>query len=790
MPKKDGFADAKKEADKAKKAVAARKSADDKVAKATAAEVTAAADAPRTASSTSAGRNGKKFLGASTGTTFAKAAAQAVGEGEEVEEATTAAEDYTEDYDYDVEETNAASAASAPSKAKKETKESLKIKEKARKKNEFAHLDEEERIAKKQRIKDRFLRMLVVGVIMEWWKGEADTNGHNGNDKKKAPNSKETKKTKKSQTNGNEESSFTATSLKEKFDQFSGPCMLLVVILAMLYGKSMEDSYSPNFDASVDFYEVMGVAPGASVMDVRKKYKSLALTWHPDKNPDCEACPEKFAAISKAYETLSDVEAKKAYDSKSAAKETLTSAYSVDLGAEDFEAKVLRSNEVWYVEVYNPSDHVSPQFHPIWEEITSTYQHVARFGRIDASKNKKTLEHLPHRIVITPIIFRFARGEEPQEWVWRGNSEESGTAALTRFVVDNYPAMHKAENADELTRWWKQTDRSRLLIAGGAGVMRQGAKNKQFFQVLREAHLWSDDFAVISAEGKDAVEAAKAFQVTLPEPDQKKGHPWSVIYIPAGETSAKAQITSTTDLKALPAKIEEVVQKAVMAEAPHLTVRNHRQLCGAGSASRTFCLVLVDMTSKTQIDKVLSDVAASRAEYSQELKENREAEGSEAVEEEPFRIQAVRVMTGTSRFPSQPVAVTNDFYTMWAEVKYAPMFLVELETQRVSAVKDTIISQLAQQIAYEDIKFKECPEDFHLIRALPDPEVPLKRALFRKLSSPIGASIAFVLLAAITAVAPELEFVTNVAAGCSGLAFFVAVWPLACRKFLSATMLF
>merc|ERR1719502_767553 len=112
----------------------------------------------------------------------------------------------------------------------------------------------------------------------------------------------------------------------------SGLLMALVVTIAVLYGKAMEDGYQGGRIEETNFYDVMGLPRDASVLDIRKKYKSLALTWHPDKNPECEACPEKFAAISKAYETLSDPERKKAYDSRSVAKETLSSQ-TVDLTA-------------------------------------------------------------------------------------------------------------------------------------------------------------------------------------------------------------------------------------------------------------------------------------------------------------------------------------------------------------------------------------------------------------------------------------------------------------------------
>ena len=58
----------------------------------------------------------------------------------------------------------------------------------------------------------------------------------------------------------------------------------------------------------------MQVSSKASIKDIKKQFNKLANDFHPDKNPDCDICEEKFAKLSKAYEVLSNEESKAHYD--------------------------------------------------------------------------------------------------------------------------------------------------------------------------------------------------------------------------------------------------------------------------------------------------------------------------------------------------------------------------------------------------------------------------------------------------------------------------------------------
>ncbi|MFV0408580.1 MAG: DnaJ C-terminal domain-containing protein [Paracoccus sp. (in: a-proteobacteria)] len=62
-----------------------------------------------------------------------------------------------------------------------------------------------------------------------------------------------------------------------------------------------------------DPYKALGVAKSASQDEIKKAYRKIAKTDHPDLNPD-PAAAERFKAASQAYDLLKDPEQRKRYD--------------------------------------------------------------------------------------------------------------------------------------------------------------------------------------------------------------------------------------------------------------------------------------------------------------------------------------------------------------------------------------------------------------------------------------------------------------------------------------------
>ena len=49
--------------------------------------------------------------------------------------------------------------------------------------------------------------------------------------------------------------------------------------------------------AKRDYYEVLGVGPGASDQEIKSAYRKLALKYHPDRYPNNAEAEEQFKEV-------------------------------------------------------------------------------------------------------------------------------------------------------------------------------------------------------------------------------------------------------------------------------------------------------------------------------------------------------------------------------------------------------------------------------------------------------------------------------------------------------------
>ena len=66
--------------------------------------------------------------------------------------------------------------------------------------------------------------------------------------------------------------------------------------------------------AKKDYYDVLGTSKEASIDDIKKAYRKLAIKYHPDKNAGNKEAEERFKEATEAYEVLSNDKKRQAYD--------------------------------------------------------------------------------------------------------------------------------------------------------------------------------------------------------------------------------------------------------------------------------------------------------------------------------------------------------------------------------------------------------------------------------------------------------------------------------------------
>lgn len=61
------------------------------------------------------------------------------------------------------------------------------------------------------------------------------------------------------------------------------------------------------------FYEILEIQQTATLADIKKAYRKLAMKYHPDRNRHTDT-KSKFIEVQRAYDTLSDTNKKQVYD--------------------------------------------------------------------------------------------------------------------------------------------------------------------------------------------------------------------------------------------------------------------------------------------------------------------------------------------------------------------------------------------------------------------------------------------------------------------------------------------
>lgn len=100
----------------------------------------------------------------------------------------------------------------------------------------------------------------------------------------------------------------------------------------------------------MDLYELLGIARGATLIEIKRSYKRLARKYHPDINPGDNAAEARFKEITRAYETLSDPERRMRYDA--GALSSASASVSFEFEGFDFSGGVAHAEAPTFGELF------------------------------------------------------------------------------------------------------------------------------------------------------------------------------------------------------------------------------------------------------------------------------------------------------------------------------------------------------------------------------------------------------------------------------------------------------
>jgi molecular chaperone DnaJ len=90
----------------------------------------------------------------------------------------------------------------------------------------------------------------------------------------------------------------------------------------------------------MDFYVILGIERAATLNDIKRAYRRLARRLHPDINPGDGLAAAQFRQVVQAYETLSDPDRRRRYDTEGAPDLKLPEAVTFGFDGFDFSVAV------------------------------------------------------------------------------------------------------------------------------------------------------------------------------------------------------------------------------------------------------------------------------------------------------------------------------------------------------------------------------------------------------------------------------------------------------------------
>eukprot|EP00919_Chromeraceae_sp_WS-2016_P059987 GHVR01142554.1.p1 GENE.GHVR01142554.1~~GHVR01142554.1.p1 ORF type:complete len:704 (+),score=167.55 GHVR01142554.1:52-2163(+) len=499
-------------------------------------------------------------------------------------------------------------------------------------------------------------------------------------------------------------------------------CGVCVFVL-LLWLKSAQEAYNVGGSIrrqEVDHYEVLDVPRGASQSVIRQAYRKLSLRWHPDKNRDCVPCQDKFMKIASAYEVLHDETKRKVYDDSAGGEFDSLQSDTVYLDERNFDHLVTDGDDIWVIQVFSETDSRCRSFAPYWEEVASQLHEVAKFGRIDALRQKEVLKKLPVKAAELPLVILIAKGQQPSVF---SSAMGVSVATLKNFVAESLPSPVSSLSCDEVPiKLNKLSSKKDVII-----ILSPSDTPSLITQSI--AYQWKYITNIIFIKYNYSSICSDAL-LNLPLPNDSDTHKLikngAIMYCSNmnvykhthKHTLNDTEINTdndnracvrTSELLSVDPKDGETFKSKLFSLqiriTPWLHQWNFKKLCHSNSLYRIYCLIMIESEAPS-IFPLVDALNVAREEYSQTVKQDEEA----------FEIQPARVsfVPGAwfSPLDAPPSYRMRGLYTLWENNGRPNALLIDAEGKRFIGLhlNQDVVSNIYFSISDEMLHFKDLEE--------------------------------------------------------------------------------
>ncbi|XP_067266519.1 dnaJ homolog subfamily C member 10 [Chanodichthys erythropterus] len=222
-----------------------------------------------------------------------------------------------------------------------------------------------------------------------------------------------------------------------------------------------------SISSDEDYYKLLGISREASTREIRQAFKKLALTMHPDKNPNDEAAHDRFLKINRAYEVLKDEDLRKKYDKygekglqdeQQGGRYESWNYYRYDFGIYDDDPEIttldrgdfdaaVNSGEVWFVNFYFPRCSHCHDLAPTWREFAKEMDGVIRIGAVNCGDNGMLCRS--KGISSYPSLYVFRAGMNPEKY-YGDRTKSSLTKHAMQFVKSKVTELWQGNISNEI----------------------------------------------------------------------------------------------------------------------------------------------------------------------------------------------------------------------------------------------------------------------------------------------------------------------------------------------------